>query len=472
MEKFLVWGFYFFTLYAFLPALVSRLFGFRAFRKGLAEREIALTFDDGPDPVYTPRLLDLLKRYGAKATFFVVGAHAERHPELIRRMHEEGHVIGIHNYVHLPNWFLRPRTVRRQVQRTCAIIESITGETPKYYRPPWGIVNVFDFAITGKLQIVLWTSMFGDWRRRVGPDRLYARMRKKLKPGQVFLLHDRGDTFGADEEAPANMLQALEKLMDDAARLGYRFVHMEEMIALTEASKKKRASRPEAEKEDDPLAGVGIGKRLLVAVWMVWEKLYHLIFRLRPLGDGSSFHYRITRYMGRDLPLENGNVLRRGDKVIEMHFDNRMLFRLSAVSKSEIHTALRLIRVGEGMLPQLAAEYERMPDREGIRGVFGITLIYKGTEALGFRVFDLDRGWVRRLFSIYLHLLIAVFRSKGARRTERFKLEPKIVFMPVEDLLKWKNGPIRPARRAPQKQTAGPGSAADPEPAETEPASL
>src|SRR5690606_15313528 len=238
------------------------------------------------------------------------------------------------------------------------------------------------------------------------------------------------------------------------------------------ASKKKRASWPEAEKEDDPLAGVGIGKRLLVAIWMVWEKLYHLIFRLRPLGDGSSFHYRITRYMGRDLPLENGGVLRRGDKVIEMHFDNRMLFRLSAASKSEIHTALRLIRVGEEMLPQLAAEYERMPDRESIRGVFGITLIHKGTEALGFRVFDLESGWARRLFGFYQHLLIAVFRSKGARRTERFKLEPKIVFMPVEELLKWKNGPVRSARRALKQQPAGPGSAAVPEPAETETASL
>jgi peptidoglycan/xylan/chitin deacetylase (PgdA/CDA1 family) len=471
MDKFLWWGFYFFTFYAFLPALVSRMFGFRAFRKGLAEREIALTFDDGPDPVYTPQLLDLLKRHGAKATFFVVGAHAERHPELIRRMHEEGHVIGIHNYVHLPNWILRPRAVKRQVQRTRDIIASITGEAPKYYRPPWGIVNVFDYAVTGKLQIVLWTSMFGDWRRKVGPERLYARMRKKLRPGQVFLLHDRGDTFGADEEAPANMLRALERLMDDAAALGYRFVNMEEMIALTEANKKRRASRQEDGKHGDPLAGVSFGKRLLVSLWMVWEKLYHLIFRLRPLGDGSSFHYRITRYPGRDLSLANGDVLRRGDRVIELHFDNRMLFRLSAAARSEIHTALRLIRVGEQMLPQLAAEYERLPDRETIRGVYGITLIYKGTEALGFHVFELSRGWTRRLIGGYLHLLIAVFRSGGARRTERFPLEPKIVFLSSEELMKWKNGPVRSARRAQQKQT-GSGPSADPDPAEKEPASL
>ncbi|WJH35220.1 polysaccharide deacetylase family protein [Paenibacillus sp. CC-CFT747] len=70
--------------------------------------QIALTFDDGPDPVYTPRLLDLLKERGIRATFFVLGSKAEKHPDLIRRMHEEGHQIGIHNYTHLSNWLMTP----------------------------------------------------------------------------------------------------------------------------------------------------------------------------------------------------------------------------------------------------------------------------------------------------------------------------------------------------------------------------
>ena len=112
MENLLVWGFYFLTLYAFLPGLVSRLFGFRVFKKGITNREIALTFDDGPDPFYTPLLLDLLARHGARATFFVVGSHAERHPELLQRMRDEGHIIGIHNYVHKTNWLMRPGRLR------------------------------------------------------------------------------------------------------------------------------------------------------------------------------------------------------------------------------------------------------------------------------------------------------------------------------------------------------------------------
>ena len=72
-----------------------------------------------------------------KATFFLVGSHAEKHPEVVKRIHCEGHLIGIHNYVHKSNWFMRPVTVRKQVKRTDDIIYSITGERSSYYRPPW-----------------------------------------------------------------------------------------------------------------------------------------------------------------------------------------------------------------------------------------------------------------------------------------------------------------------------------------------
>ena len=113
MQTLLLWLFYISSFYAFIPGMISRIFGYRVFRKGTGRNEFALTFDDGPDPRFTPLLLDLLKKYDAKATFFVVGSNAERYPELIRRIHEEGHLIGIHNYVHKTNWLMRPATVRR-----------------------------------------------------------------------------------------------------------------------------------------------------------------------------------------------------------------------------------------------------------------------------------------------------------------------------------------------------------------------
>ncbi len=88
MENLLLWGLYVASFYAFLPGLISRTFGFRVFKKGRVEKEISLTFDDGPDEIYTPELLDLLARYNAKATFFVVGSHAEGQEKLLRRMKE------------------------------------------------------------------------------------------------------------------------------------------------------------------------------------------------------------------------------------------------------------------------------------------------------------------------------------------------------------------------------------------------
>ncbi|MBE3554251.1 MAG: polysaccharide deacetylase family protein [Thermicanus sp.] len=119
-------------LYMGVPFLLTRVFGIGVIRRGSSLQRIAFTFDDGPDPIYTPRLLELLRSYGVKATFFVVGEKARRHPELIRLIHEEGHAIGIHNYVHYPNWFLSPMRLRRDLDETAAYIQSITGERPLF----------------------------------------------------------------------------------------------------------------------------------------------------------------------------------------------------------------------------------------------------------------------------------------------------------------------------------------------------
>lgn len=92
------------VLYMIVPFALTRILGWGVHSEVGAEKEIAFTFDDGPDPCYTPELLDLLKEHGIKATFFVLGKKAQQYPELIERMHREGHQIGIHNYTHTPNW--------------------------------------------------------------------------------------------------------------------------------------------------------------------------------------------------------------------------------------------------------------------------------------------------------------------------------------------------------------------------------
>ncbi|WP_237448993.1 polysaccharide deacetylase family protein [Paenibacillus sp. OT2-17] len=115
-------------VYTIIPTLIIRLFGIGVYKRGTGEQPIALTFDDGPDPEFTPLLLDLLKKYNIKGTFFVLGRKAEKYPDLIQRMHNEGHLVGIHNYVHWSNALMSPKRVREQVNKTANVINRIIGE--------------------------------------------------------------------------------------------------------------------------------------------------------------------------------------------------------------------------------------------------------------------------------------------------------------------------------------------------------
>ncbi|WP_239617520.1 polysaccharide deacetylase family protein [Cohnella mopanensis] len=456
MEIILWIGFYFLTFYAFLPALVSRIFGFRVFMKGKSESDIALTFDDGPDPVYTPQLLDLLKKHGAKATFFVVGENAERNPDIIARIHQEGHILGIHNYVHHTNWFMRPKTVKRQIHRTSDVIKRITGTRPMYYRPPWGIVNVFDYANLGYLQIVLWTSLFGDWKKRVGAEKLYRRMRQKLKPGQVFLLHDCGITFGADKDAPANTLSALERILDDGRGLGYRFVGVDDLIAVTERAKNKKQVDDQVTRRSDMKSGekeeispkISPFKKVIVSLWMVYEKVFHLVFRLRPVGAGHFFNYRIRRYSGPPMDLQDNQTLRSGDHIMEIHFENQMLFDLGMNSKSTLQIGIRIIREMEKALPDMARELAVAPNGDKVKALYGVSMIHRGSESLGYRNFDLPRGLFAWMTNLYLRFLIRVIHPSGNQRVREKgdSMAPRMLLMPRHILMTWADE-SRPSRR-------------------------
>lgn len=466
MDIILWWGFYFLTFYAFLPGFISRMFGFRVFSKGVAEREIALTFDDGPHPIYTPRLLDLLKAHGAHATFFVVGAHAEKHPDIVRRMHEEGHDIGIHNYVHRSNWIMGPVSVRRHVVRTGDIVERITGTRPRYYRPPWGIVNVFDFIGRGKPQIVLWTALFGDWKLKVGAERLYGKIRSKLQPGAVLLLHDRGDTFGADPDAPANTIDAVGRILEDGKREGLRFVGIGEMMRQTKLNKDEARARryganaaptegivPQGTAKSEAVPQTGPFKRAVVAAWMLWEDVFGLLFRLRPVGDGKSFHYRIIRYGGPDLTLEDGERIVKGDRVIELHFVNKMMLDIGMGSRSEMQIAIRLIQAVKKSLPLLAKELRSLPGGEDIKALYGISMINRGSEGLGFETFALRKGIFAWLTNRYLRLLTAIIHPQGRTRVKAHgeRMEPRMLILQRRKLMVWENGTYSPAKERASK---------------------
>jgi peptidoglycan/xylan/chitin deacetylase (PgdA/CDA1 family) len=218
-----------FLLYTVIPYLLTFGFNIGALRYRADSSKIAFTFDDGPHPVYTPMLLDLLKQHDIKATFFVVGSRAEMYPELLLRMKKEGHLIGVHNYVHRSNWLMFPWTVREGIQKTSEIIEKITGLRPTYYRPPWGLLNLGDFFFLRPYNIILWSVMAQDWKSKGGSAKIKRKLLNKIKGGAVILLHDCGETPGADSNAPLNTINALKDILPVMAEKGYTCVKVNEM---------------------------------------------------------------------------------------------------------------------------------------------------------------------------------------------------------------------------------------------------
>lgn len=174
----------------------SRIFG-RALTAPRRPGELALTFDDGPNPEWTPRLLDLLAEYKVRGSFFLLGKHAALQPELVRRIAAEGHLIGNHSWSH-PNLARTPAAaVREELRRTSELIESITGARVKHFRPPYGGRRPAVLRIGRELGMepVLWNAMTTDWKE---PDsaKIAARLSEKIERYErrglatTIVLHD------------------------------------------------------------------------------------------------------------------------------------------------------------------------------------------------------------------------------------------------------------------------------------------
>jgi len=157
-----------------------------------SRREVALTFDDGPDGRSTPALLELLRAENISATFFCIGKRVGAERELTGRIGREGHLLGNHTYHHsnLTNCF-GPRRLREELQLTQAAIAAATGTAPAYFRPPMGLSNPFTFYVARKLglRVLGWTIRSLD-TRITEPERIVQRITERLVPGAIVLLHD------------------------------------------------------------------------------------------------------------------------------------------------------------------------------------------------------------------------------------------------------------------------------------------
>ena len=200
---------------------------FREFSsKSGRQPEIMLTFDDGPDPAYTGRLLDLLDSYGIKAAFFTVGSFASANPELIRRMKDGGHTVGLHSYSHRSAYLMSAAQTRRDLSMSAAAVMRL-GINPRFYRPPWGHTTPALQQAASNLGImpVFWSVMAQDWQADLDSDEIASRLLCRTVPGSIICLHDgRGKNC-----APGRTIAALEKVLPIWLKEGYRFVTPEEV---------------------------------------------------------------------------------------------------------------------------------------------------------------------------------------------------------------------------------------------------
>ena len=191
-------------------------------------RRIALTFDDGPDPFWTPRIADALAARGARATFFCVGRRAHAHPDALRAITAAGHEIASHGWSHRNLWFCGPRRTEDEVVRAQDRLAELTGAAPRFFRPPWGMVNAALFGVLRRagLSCVFW-SIQPEGRRAKSPHAQAAYVLARAHAGAIVDLHDADGVPGAPERLAA----ALPAMIDGLRDQGYALTTVGELLA-------------------------------------------------------------------------------------------------------------------------------------------------------------------------------------------------------------------------------------------------
>jgi peptidoglycan/xylan/chitin deacetylase (PgdA/CDA1 family) len=202
-----------------------RFFGPFICRGKTKRLQVALTFDDGPDPRSTPRLLEILREARIPAAFFCIGNRVAAHPELAAQIVREGHLLENHTYTHsyLTNFFTVAH-LRREMADTQDAIKKSTGTVPAFFRPPMGQSNprTFRAARNLQMQVVGWTIRSLDTLTR-DPEKIVARIRRGLHPGAVILLHD--------GNIPVDKVEATVKsLLETLRQKGYEVVRLDELL--------------------------------------------------------------------------------------------------------------------------------------------------------------------------------------------------------------------------------------------------
>jgi peptidoglycan-N-acetylglucosamine deacetylase len=206
---------------SYLPALGG------AWGRRRPGRLAALTFDDGPDPVHTPRVLEVLASEGIQASFFLIGRRAAAAPEIARRIAALGHDVGNHTWSHRSLWLCGPRLTEREIVQGHDAVAAAAGSAPRFFRAPWGMTNLAVFPVLKRLgtPCVFWTVQ-PEGRRPVEPARQLARVAARAKPGAIVDLHDADGVPGAG----GRLVQALPAVIGALRERGYTLVPLRDLL--------------------------------------------------------------------------------------------------------------------------------------------------------------------------------------------------------------------------------------------------
>lgn len=185
-----------------IPKVLKKIYPLLNWEETPDGNEVFLTFDDGPIPEVTPWVLEKLKEYDVKATFFCIGDNVLKHPKIYQRILDEGHAVGNHTHKHLKGWNTDDGTYLKDIENAGEFISS------NLFRPPYGRIKKSQIKLIQSLNyhIIMWSILSGDYNKNRSPEACFNNVKRNLKPGSVVVFHD---SIKADN----NMRYALEKTL-------------------------------------------------------------------------------------------------------------------------------------------------------------------------------------------------------------------------------------------------------------------
>lgn len=200
-----------------IPRFVTWMWPRRLWRMSPKEKVLYLTFDDGPFPGITEQVLDMLDRFEAKATFFVVGEQVQKHPELLRELPSRGHQVGNHSHTHPNGFHTASGAYLADVWKGQKVISQELGRAAHLFRPPYGRIRSKDAKkLVGTFRLVMWDVLAGDWVDEISPKRALENVLHNARNGSIVVFHD-------SPKCVAKMLPALKATLEHFSQLGFRF---------------------------------------------------------------------------------------------------------------------------------------------------------------------------------------------------------------------------------------------------------